>query len=100
MLRHLAQEKKRPQAAKARGRRRPAGCGARASGSSYNYLCIISLLFLSQTLINLAPGGCAIGVPLLYIIGVVVLRHCWQMVWRKLTEQGNRQRNSSNIHVS
>lgn len=61
---------------------------------------IIHILAAVMTLINLAPGGCAIGVPLLYIIGGVVLCHCWQMVWRKLTERGNRQRNSSDIHVS
>ncbi|KAJ8458157.1 hypothetical protein OPV22_031083 [Ensete ventricosum] len=75
---------------------------AYAEGNKLNQITIpiIHILAAVMTLINLAPGGCAIGVPLLYIIGVVVLRHCWQMVWRKLTEQGNRQRNSSNIHVS
>ncbi|URE22841.1 Aph-1 protein [Musa troglodytarum] len=75
---------------------------AYAEGSKLDQIIvpIIHILAAAMTLINLAPGGCTIGVPLLYIIGGVVLRHCWQMVWRKLTEQGNRQRNSSDIHVS
>ncbi|KAL5990954.1 hypothetical protein ACLOJK_011860 [Asimina triloba] len=45
----------------------------------------------SQTLINLAPSGCVIGVPLLYFIAILTLLLCGKMVWRRLTENPSRQ---------
>ncbi|XP_008799967.1 gamma-secretase subunit APH1-like [Phoenix dactylifera] len=47
-----------------------------------------------MTLINLAPGGCVVGVPLLCFMAAVTLQYCWQMVWRRLTEHQNRQMNN------
>lgn len=44
----------------------------------------------TTTLINLAPGGCIVGVPLLCMTMVVTLQYCWKMVWRRLTENQNR----------
>ncbi|XP_010557063.1 PREDICTED: gamma-secretase subunit APH1-like [Tarenaya hassleriana] len=38
------------------------------------------------TLVNFAPGGCVIGIPLLYIVASLTLFYCGKMVWRRLTE--------------
>ncbi|KAG6478611.1 hypothetical protein ZIOFF_062054 [Zingiber officinale] len=53
---------------------------------------VIHILAAVMTLINLAPGGCIIGVPLLCVVGAMTLYYCWQMVRRKLTEQSYNQR--------
>ncbi|WOL11272.1 gamma-secretase subunit APH1-like [Canna indica] len=60
----------------------------------------VHMLAAAVTLINLAPGGCVVGVPLVCFMGAVTLYYCWQMVWRKLKDQQSRQRNSSDVHVS
>lgn len=39
-----------------------------------------------QTLINLVPGGCNIGLPLLCIMAGMTLYYSWRLVWRRLTE--------------
>lgn len=39
-----------------------------------------------MTLINLAPGGCTIGVPLLCFSAAVTLQYCWMMVCGRLRE--------------
>ncbi|XP_042473654.1 gamma-secretase subunit APH1-like isoform X1 [Zingiber officinale] len=61
---------------------------------------VVHILAAVMTLMNLAPGGCSIGVPLLCCVGAITMYYCWQMVWRKLTEHGRRQRNASEIHIS
>ncbi|XAR71147.1 hypothetical protein NMG60_11028279 [Bertholletia excelsa] len=38
------------------------------------------------TMINLASGGCMIGIPLLYVMAGLTLLYCGRMVWRRLTE--------------
>ncbi|KAK7257869.1 hypothetical protein RIF29_32161 [Crotalaria pallida] len=38
------------------------------------------------TLVNWAPGGCSVGIPVLYLIAILTLIHCGRMVWRRLTE--------------
>ncbi|XP_078150043.1 gamma-secretase subunit APH1-like protein [Carex rostrata] len=38
------------------------------------------------TLINLVPGGCNIGLPLLCIMAGMTLYYSWRLVWRRLTE--------------
>ncbi|KAA8531392.1 hypothetical protein F0562_006112 [Nyssa sinensis] len=46
------------------------------------------------TLINLASGGCTVGIPLLYFMAILTLMHCGKMVWRRITENRSRQGNS------
>ncbi|KAL3617873.1 hypothetical protein CASFOL_038194 [Castilleja foliolosa] len=54
---------------------------------------IVHLAAGMLTLINLAPGGCMIGIPLLYGMAVLTLAHCGKMVWTRLAESRNRQGN-------
>ncbi|KAI4334610.1 hypothetical protein L6164_019277 [Bauhinia variegata] len=42
------------------------------------------------TLVNLAPGGCTVGIPLLYFVAILTLIHAGKMVWRRLTENQSR----------
>lgn len=49
-------------------------------------LISLTCCFLLQTLVNWAPGGCTVGIPLLYFIAILTLIHCGRMVWRRLTE--------------
>ncbi|KAK6123009.1 hypothetical protein DH2020_043256 [Rehmannia glutinosa] len=42
------------------------------------------------TLMNLASGGCMIGIPLLYGIAILTLAHCGKMVWTMLTQNRSR----------
>ncbi|XP_059632884.1 gamma-secretase subunit APH1-like [Cornus florida] len=46
------------------------------------------------TLINLASGGCIIGIPLLYFTAILTVMHCGKMVWRRLTVNQSHQGNS------
>ncbi|BAF08441.1 gamma-secretase subunit APH1-like [Oryza sativa Japonica Group] len=55
------------------------------------FVPVVHLIASVMTLINLAPGGCVIGTPLLCVMGAVTLQYCWQMVWRRLSEQQHRQ---------
>ncbi|OAY74002.1 Gamma-secretase subunit APH1-like [Ananas comosus] len=52
---------------------------------------IVHIIAAIMTLVNLAPGGCVIGVPLLCFAAAVTLQYCWKTVWRRLTEQRNMQ---------
>ncbi|ONK77265.1 uncharacterized protein A4U43_C02F4770 [Asparagus officinalis] len=52
---------------------------------------VIHTISAITTLINLAPGGCVVGVPLLCIVMAVTLQYCWKIVWRRLTENRNRE---------
>ncbi|GFQ06970.1 gamma-secretase subunit aph1-like [Phtheirospermum japonicum] len=54
---------------------------------------IVHLAAGMLTLINLAPGGCMIGIPLLYGMAVLTLAHCGKMVLTRLTESRSRQGN-------
>lgn len=42
------------------------------------------------TLVNLASGGCMVGIPLLYFMVILTLMHCGKMVWSRLTENQSR----------
>ncbi|XP_077212020.1 gamma-secretase subunit APH1-like protein [Tasmannia lanceolata] len=55
------------------------------------FVPIVHLVAALATLINVAPGGCIIGVPVLYFMAILTLLHCGKMVWRRLTEYPNRQ---------
>lgn len=47
------------------------------------------------TLINLASGGCVVGIPLVFVVAILTLAHCGKMVWRRLRENRYRQANLS-----
>ncbi|XP_052733985.1 gamma-secretase subunit APH1-like isoform X1 [Vigna angularis] len=50
------------------------------------FVPIVHIVAGMVTLVNLAPGGCAVGIPLLYFTAILTLVHCGRMVWRRLTE--------------
>lgn len=54
------------------------------------FVPIVHLISGMLTLINLASGGCVVGIPLLYFMALLTLMHCGKMVWRRLTENQNR----------
>ncbi|CAA2985371.1 gamma-secretase subunit APH1-like [Olea europaea subsp. europaea] len=54
----------------------------------------VHLIAAMLTLVNLAQGGCIIGIPLLYIMALLTMGHCGKMVWRRLTEIRSRQGSS------
>ncbi|XP_058094136.1 gamma-secretase subunit APH1-like [Magnolia sinica] len=47
---------------------------------------VVHFVAAMATLINLVPGGCIVGVPVLYFMVILTLLHCGKMVWRRLTE--------------
>lgn len=55
---------------------------------------VVHLVAAAMTLVNLAPGGCMAGIPLLYVVACFILRYCWQMVLRRLRENAARQTDS------
>ncbi|XP_010242751.1 PREDICTED: gamma-secretase subunit APH1-like [Nelumbo nucifera] len=55
------------------------------------FVPVIHLVAGMVTLINLASGGCIIGIPLLYFLAVLTLLYCGKLVWRRLTESRSRQ---------
>ncbi|KAH0453550.1 hypothetical protein IEQ34_017874 [Dendrobium chrysotoxum] len=59
---------------------------AESRKSDQFFVPVIHMVAAIMTLINLAPGGCAIGVPLLCISAAVTLQYCWMMVCRRLRE--------------
>lgn len=61
------------------------------------FVPIVHLTAAVVTLINLAPGGCIVGVPLLCLVMAVTLQYCWKLVWRRLTEHRGRQIGSSEM---
>lgn len=67
-----------------------------AEGSKVDQLFvpIVHLVAGMLTLINLASGGCIIGIPVLYFVASLTLVHCGKMVWRRLTEIQSRPGNS------
>lgn len=50
----------------------------------------VHLIAAIVTLINLLPGGCIFGVPLLYFMATLTLLHCGRMVSRRLMENRSR----------
>lgn len=58
------------------------------------FVPVVHLIAAVMTLINLAPGGCLIGTPLLCAMAAVTLQYSWRMVEQRLTEQQHRQFNS------
>ncbi|XP_065869380.1 gamma-secretase subunit APH1-like [Euphorbia lathyris] len=46
----------------------------------------VHLLAALLTLVNLASGGCVVGIPLLYLVAILTLMHCAKMTLRRLTE--------------
>lgn len=55
------------------------------------FVPVVHLVSALLTLTNLSPGGCVIGLPLVYVMAVLTLLHSGKMVWRRLTENQNRQ---------
>ncbi|XP_028556349.1 gamma-secretase subunit APH1-like isoform X2 [Dendrobium catenatum] len=53
------------------------------------FVPVIHMVAAIMTLINLAPGGCAIGVPLLCISAALTLQYCWKMVCRRLRDNSD-----------
>jgi hypothetical protein len=54
------------------------------------FVPIVHLVAGMMTLINLATGGCIVGIPLLYFMAMLTLLYCGQMVWKRLTENQSR----------
>ncbi|XP_027353691.1 gamma-secretase subunit APH1-like [Abrus precatorius] len=54
------------------------------------FVPIVHVVAGMVTLVNLAPGGCTVGIPLLYFFAILTLIHCGRMVWRRLRESAIR----------
>jgi len=54
------------------------------------FVPIVHLVAGMMTLINLATGGCIVGIPLLYFMAMLTLVYCGQIVWKRLTENQSR----------
>ncbi|GJM90837.1 hypothetical protein PR202_ga07155 [Eleusine coracana subsp. coracana] len=52
---------------------------------------VVHLAAAVMTLVNLAPGGCLIGMPLLLVTAALTLQYCWRVVCRRLTEHQHGQ---------
>ncbi|KAE9620449.1 hypothetical protein Lal_00019630 [Lupinus albus] len=50
------------------------------------FVPVVHIVAGMVTLINWAPGGCTVGIPILYLIAILTLTHCGRMVSRRLTE--------------
>ncbi|CAK9161126.1 unnamed protein product [Ilex paraguariensis] len=68
-----------------------------AEGNKFDQFFVptVHLLAGMLTLINLASGGCIIGIPLLYAMAILTLMHCAKMVWRRLTDTRVEDENAS-----
>ncbi|KAL9275877.1 Gamma-secretase subunit APH1-like-like protein [Drosera capensis] len=64
---------------------------AEANKVDQYFVPVVHLLSGSLTMINLAPGGCIIAIPLLYFVAAVTLIHCGRTVYRRLVEDGRRE---------
>ncbi|KAL5703027.1 hypothetical protein ACHQM5_028171 [Ranunculus cassubicifolius] len=51
----------------------------------------VHLVAAMVTLVNFAPGGCMIGIPLLYFMVILTLVYCGKMGWSKLNQDRGRQ---------
>ncbi|KAH9606876.1 hypothetical protein KSS87_019710 [Heliosperma pusillum] len=54
------------------------------------FVPIVHLIAGMLTLINFAPGGCVISIPLLYFLAALTLIQCGKMVWRRLVNDRSR----------
>ncbi|WVZ76951.1 hypothetical protein U9M48_024861 [Paspalum notatum var. saurae] len=59
------------------------------------FVPVVHLAASVMTLVNLVPGGCLIGTPLLLVMAALTLQHCWQVACRRLAEHHHRQLNSN-----
>ncbi|XP_020586271.1 gamma-secretase subunit APH1-like isoform X3 [Phalaenopsis equestris] len=59
---------------------------AESRKSDQFFVPVIHMVASMMTLINLVPGGCAVGVPLLCFFAFVTLHYCWRTVCRRLIE--------------
>ncbi|KAG9447075.1 hypothetical protein H6P81_013203 [Aristolochia fimbriata] len=57
------------------------------------FVSVVHLIASLVTLINLVPGGCIVGVPVLYAMTILTLLHCGRVVMKRITEAANRQVN-------
>lgn len=57
------------------------------------FVPIVHLIAGMLTLVNFAPGGCIISIPLLYFMAALTLMHCGKMVWSRLVEDRGRDVN-------
>ncbi|KAG2657685.1 hypothetical protein PVAP13_1KG197900 [Panicum virgatum] len=59
------------------------------------FVPVVHLTAAVMTLVNLAPGGCLIGTPLLLVTAALTLPYCWRVACRRLTEHQHRQLNNN-----
>ncbi|KAJ8445289.1 hypothetical protein Cgig2_024495 [Carnegiea gigantea] len=57
------------------------------------FVPIVHLIAGMLMLVNFAPGGCIISIPLLYFMAALTLMHCGKMVWSRLVEDRGRDVN-------
>ncbi|KAK1289876.1 Gamma-secretase subunit APH1-like [Acorus calamus] len=59
-----------------------------AEGRKMDQVFVPAVHFIAaaMTLINIAPGGCVVGISLLSLTTIVTLQYCFRMVWRTLVE--------------
>ncbi|XP_043723101.1 gamma-secretase subunit APH1-like isoform X2 [Telopea speciosissima] len=55
------------------------------------FVPVVHLIAGMVTLINLASGGCVVGIPILYFVAALTLLHCSKMVWRRFTKNRSGQ---------
>ncbi|KNA06140.1 hypothetical protein SOVF_183830 [Spinacia oleracea] len=54
------------------------------------FVPVVHLIAGMLTLINFAPGGCMISIPLLYFMAALTLIHCGKMAWRRMVDEQRR----------
>ncbi|RLM79560.1 gamma-secretase subunit APH1-like [Panicum miliaceum] len=59
------------------------------------FVPVVHMTAAVMTLVNLVPGGCLIGTPLLLVTAALTLQYCWRVACRRLTEHQHRQLNSN-----
>ncbi|RAL47874.1 hypothetical protein DM860_011459 [Cuscuta australis] len=58
------------------------------------FVPVAHLIVAMFTLINLAQGGCVVGIPLIYSVAVLALGYSGKMVFKRLAESRSGQANS------
>ncbi|KAK4782299.1 hypothetical protein SAY86_016401 [Trapa natans] len=58
------------------------------------FVPVVHLVAGLVTLVNFAHEGCLVGIPLLYLMALLILLHCSKMAWRRLTENRGRLESS------
>ncbi|KAK9672269.1 hypothetical protein RND81_12G088000 [Saponaria officinalis] len=54
------------------------------------FVPVVHLIAGMLTLINFAPGGCIVSIPLLYMMAALTLIHCGKTVWGRLLDDRSR----------